>query len=212
MDLGEFDKNWIRLVFALNWCLENYGPTAFTVQSKSAKFENGPYVQAQYLDDEIEIEVTSNRYLNPKISEFYIQRMNMLGWNDPDEDDHPNFWKVVPNTVEGRLEAATLWVRTLNLVFDLPVKSAFNFAPTHRKVYNEVGKYLKNIGTPMNFTLFDILADRRERAEQIKRAQSLLEARLEEERNPIKRTYLEPNAENFPDLFEPPKPEVDGMA
>ena len=79
MELGEFDKDWIRLVFALNWCLKDYDPTAFTVQVKNPLYESGPYVQAQYLDDEIEIEITSNRYLDPPISEFYVQRIILLG-------------------------------------------------------------------------------------------------------------------------------------
>jgi len=211
LELGEFDKDWIRLVFALNWCLKDYDPIAFTVQVKNPIYESGPYVQAQYLDDEIEIEITSNRYLDPPISEFYVQRIILLGWNEPDEDDHPNFWKVVPNTIEGRLEAATLWVRTLNLAFDVPVKSAFRFAPTNMNAYREIGKYLKNIGTPMNFTLYDVLADRKNRAERVRRAQAYLEAELEEERNPRKRPYLEPNAENFPDLFGPPKPKSEDV-
>jgi hypothetical protein len=95
LELGEFDKDWIRLVFALNWCLKDYDPIAFTVQVKNPLYESGPYVQAQYLDDEIEIEITSNRYLDPPISGFYVQRIILLGWNEPDENDHPDFSPII---------------------------------------------------------------------------------------------------------------------
>ncbi len=152
--MSEFNSEWIRLVYGLKWCLDNYDPVAFTMQADNSLFEFGPYVQAQYLEDTIEIEVTSNKYLRPGLSEFMIQRMEFLGWNLPDDEDHPNFWISIPNTEEWREWAAKLWVRTLDLVFQIPRNTHFELAPFMPSAHWEVGKYLFHSRLPMHFTLF----------------------------------------------------------
>ena len=156
----EFDGDFIRLMFALDSCLRMYGERdiAFTVQCKSQRFEFGPYVQAQFLDDFIEVEVTSNKYLNPTLNELGMRKMESLGWTAPDpdsENDHPNYWAEFPRTPEGMMQSAQLWVRTLLQVFAVPINTIFNISPINRAILDEVSKYLVPSGLPMNFALFD---------------------------------------------------------
>ena len=159
-EMIEFDVDYIRLMFALDSCLRIYGKrdVAFTVQCHSALFEFGPYIQAQFLDDFIEVEITSNKYLNPTLTNLGMERMEALGWNAPDpdsENDHPNYWAEFPRTPEGLMQSAQLWVRTLKQVFDLPMNTRFNISPINRAILDEVSQYLVPVGLPMNFTLFD---------------------------------------------------------
>ena len=205
--MREFNVYWRKLVAALEVCLDEYEPQAFTVQTKSKLFEFGPYVQAQYLDDEIEIEITSNQFLRPHISDFYIQRMEFLGWNLPDENDHPNFWLSIPNTPEAKKWAAKLWVRTLIMVFHLPLSTHFEMCGVNRKVHDEVGKHLKPFGRPMCFGMLPVAKTKPAELKSRKKP-TVIRPKQKATYEPPSDTpnALEPTAENFPDLFGPVVP------
>ena len=206
--MQEFGPRWMRLVNTFNACFDIYDGVAFTVQTRSRAYEFGPYVQAQWLDDEIEIEITSNKFLNPPLDGFYEQRMEFLGWNAPDDNDHPNYWIAIPNTPESKRWAAEQWVRTLRLVYKLSTLCQVEISPVNLKVHEKGSLYLFKIGRPMCFELTRIARPKRNPNASQKKARPLkprpgkAPAQSDETPEP-ERTYLEPNAENFPDLFGP---------
>ena len=54
----------------------------FTMQCNGGSYVHGPYVQAlQEHDNMVLIEVTSNKFLEPKLSKESQQKLQFLGWN-----------------------------------------------------------------------------------------------------------------------------------
>jgi hypothetical protein len=119
---------WQPLVASLEFTLRN-AQQAWTVQTHSRQWEFGPYVQAQYIDGEIHAEITSNNFLRPGLSTHDEQRLRFLGWQRPFGLDHPNWFKVVPHTLQGHEDLAKIWVRTLIEVYGMDSHWRFTVAP-----------------------------------------------------------------------------------
>ena len=119
---------WQPLVACLEFTLRN-AQQAWTVQTHSRQWEFGPYIQAQYIDGEIHAEITSNNFLRPALSIHDEQRLRFLGWQRPFGLDHPNWFKVVPHTLQGQEDLAKLWVKTLVEVYGMDSHWRFTVAP-----------------------------------------------------------------------------------
>ena len=119
---------WQPLVACLEFTLRN-AKQAWTVQTHSRQWEFGPYIQAQYIDGEIHAEITSNNFLRPALSIHDEQRLRFLGWQRPFGLDYPNWFKVVPHTLQGQEELAKLWVQTLVEVYGMDSHWRFTVAP-----------------------------------------------------------------------------------
>ena len=119
---------WQPLVACLEFTLRNAQQT-WTVQTHSRQWEFGPYIQAQYIDGEIHAEITSNNFLRPALSIHDEQRLRFLGWQRPFDLDHPNWFKVVPHTLQGQEDLAKLWVQTLVEVYGMDSRWRFTVAP-----------------------------------------------------------------------------------
>lgn len=123
----ELDR-WQPLVACLDFTARN-AQQAWTVQTQSKDWDFGPYIQAQYVDDEIIAEITSNQFLQPQMSIHGEHRMQFLGWKKPSGYEYPNWYKVVPNTIDGHEEIANLWLKTLLEVYGMDEKWRFEVAP-----------------------------------------------------------------------------------
>jgi hypothetical protein len=121
-------SKWQPLVACLEFNARN-ADQAWTVQTQSKDWDFGPYIQAQYVDDEIVAEITSNQFLQPHMSIHGEHRMQFLGWKKPWGYDYPNWYKVVPNTVDGHEQIAKLWVKTLLEVYCMDDRWRFEVAP-----------------------------------------------------------------------------------
>ena len=119
---------WQPLAACLEFTLRN-AQQAWTVQTHSRQWEFGPYIQAQYIDGEIHAEITSNSFLRPALSIHDEQRLRFLGWQRPFGLDYPNWFKVVPHTLQGQEDLAKLWVQTLVEVYGMDSHWRFTVAP-----------------------------------------------------------------------------------
>ena len=122
------DQMWQPLKACFEFTVRN-AQQAWTVQTHSREWDFGPYVQAQYLDGEIIAEITSNSFLQPGLPIHAEQRLRFLGWIKPFGNHYPNWYKVVPHTVEGHEAIATLWVNTLIQVYGMDEQWQFTVAP-----------------------------------------------------------------------------------
>lgn len=120
-------KKWQPLVAALEFTVR-FATKAWTVQTESTTWEFGPYVQVQYVDDEVHAEITSNTYMRPKLSSEQEWMLHFLGWETYEDDmleEYPNWTKIVPNTIDGHREVAELWVRSLIYIYGMDEKWRF---------------------------------------------------------------------------------------
>lgn len=122
------DQKWQPLQTCLEFTVRN-AQQAWTVQTHSRKWDFGPYIQAQYLDGEIIAEITSNAFLQPGLPIHAEQRLRFLGWQKPFGNDYPNWYKVVPHTLDGHEAISTLWVNTLIQVYGMDEHWRFTVAP-----------------------------------------------------------------------------------
>jgi hypothetical protein len=67
--------------------------------------------------------------LQPGLPIHAEQRLRFLGWQKPFGNDYPNWYKVVPHTLEGHETIATLWVNTLIQVYGMDQHWRFTVAP-----------------------------------------------------------------------------------
>lgn len=207
------DADSLRFSFALERCLKVYGDLqiAFTMQTVSTCFENGPYLQAQFLDDLFEIEITSNQFLEPKLTETGQRAIESFGWNAPNlkvDDTHPNYWLDFPNNPEGRMAAANLWTKTLMEVFIPPINTKYELAPLNRKAHDEVAKYLVPLGFPMQFTLFNFKREFHRVPLPERKPNRFIHERtavseISAPTNSTENGPLDPTPENFPQFFMP---------
>jgi hypothetical protein len=119
---------WHPLVVALEFTARN-SKNSWTVQTHSRKWEFGPYLKAQYVGDRIYAEITSNNFLLPGLSPDAEGRLQFLGWHKPSGLDHPNWFIVVPHTVQGHETLANLWIRSLFEVYGLDPHWRFTVKP-----------------------------------------------------------------------------------
>ena len=123
----ELDR-WQPLVACLEFTARN-AQQAWTVQTESKDWDFGPYIQAQYVDGEIIAEITGNKFLQPALSINGEHRLIFLGWKKPSGYDYPNWYKVIPHTVEGHEQIANLWVKSLLEVYGMDEGWRFEVAP-----------------------------------------------------------------------------------
>jgi hypothetical protein len=123
----ELDR-WQPLLACLEFTVRN-APKAWTIQTQSKDWDFGPYLQAEYVDGEIIAEITGNKYLQPTLSVHGEHRLQFLGWNKPSGYEYPNWYKVVPHTLEGHEEIARLWVETLLEVYGMDDRWRFEVSP-----------------------------------------------------------------------------------
>lgn len=122
------DQTWQPLQACLEFTVRN-AQHAWTVQTHSREWDFGPYVQARYLNGEIIAEITSNAFLQPGLPIHAEQRLRFLGWVKPFGNKYPNWYRVVPHTLEGHESIATLWVNTLIQVYGMNEQWRFTVAP-----------------------------------------------------------------------------------
>jgi hypothetical protein len=119
---------WQPLVACLEFTVRN-ARDAWTVQTESKDWDFGPYIQAQYVDGEILAEITSSKFLEPELPIHKEHQLQFLGWQKPYGYDYPNWYKVVPHTVDGHEQIAKLWVKTLVEIYGMDERWRFEVAP-----------------------------------------------------------------------------------
>jgi hypothetical protein len=121
-------EKWTPLVNALEFTVRN-ARDAWTVQTESKDWDFGPYIQAQYVNGEIIAEITSSKFLEPALPIHSEHRMQFMGWQKPFGHDYPNWYKVIPHTVNGHEEIARLWVKTLVEIYGMKPEWRLSVAP-----------------------------------------------------------------------------------
>jgi hypothetical protein len=92
------------------WCV-NMGASAV---------KRVPYVQARDLGDgQLEVEMTSNRYLPTPLPAERLARMERIGWKAPTPDSSPNWHAIVPRTASGASLLAWMVVTSLVEVYGM---------------------------------------------------------------------------------------------
>lgn len=121
-------EKWTPLVNALEFTVRN-ARDAWTVQTEAKDWDVGPYIQAQYVNGEIIAEITSSKFLEPALPIHSEHRMQFMGWQKPFGHDYPNWYKVIPHTVNGHEEIAKLWVKTLVEIYGMKPEWRLSVAP-----------------------------------------------------------------------------------
>lgn len=100
------------------------------INVETERYPDGVYVQLCREDDgALTIEAVSNRYLTPPLTPDEITALHALGWEDPREEDLPNYLRYLEPEQTAPGEVAQFLVRTLQLVYGTKPSDLHQFAP-----------------------------------------------------------------------------------
>jgi hypothetical protein len=100
------------------------------IEVKTERYPDGVYVQLCREDDgALTIEAVSNRYLTPPLTPDEITALHALGWEDPYDEDLPNYVRYLEPEQTSPGEVAVFLVRTLQLVYGTKPSDLHQFAP-----------------------------------------------------------------------------------
>jgi hypothetical protein len=125
-DLPEYFDNLISI---LTTYLE-HRVDHFTLQTEGGEYVVGPYVQAlQEHDNILLIEATSNRYLDPPLSESGQEVLAFLGWRFYPERYLPNYAQLIDQSQISPAEIALMMARALHFGYGVDDTFSFEIAP-----------------------------------------------------------------------------------
>lgn len=102
----------------------------FTLQTEGGDYVVGPYVQAlQEHDNILLIEATSNRYLDPPLSESGQEVLSFLGWRFYPERYLPNYAQFIDQSQISPAEIALMMARALHFGYGVDDTYSFEIAP-----------------------------------------------------------------------------------
>ena len=102
----------------------------FTLQTEGGEYVVGPYVQAlQEHDNILLIEATSNRYLDPPLSESGQEVLSFLGWRFYPERYLPNYAQFIDQSQISPAEIALMMARALHFGYGVDDTYSFEIAP-----------------------------------------------------------------------------------
>jgi hypothetical protein len=102
----------------------------FTMQCSGGNYVHGPYVQAlQEHDNMVLIEVTSNRFLEPKLTKESQQKLQFLGWNQYVPDYMPNYARLINQQEKSPMEIAEMMVKALYFAYGVDITYEFEIGP-----------------------------------------------------------------------------------
>lgn len=102
----------------------------FTLQTEGGEYVVGPYVQAlQEHDNILLIEATSNRYLDPPLSESEQEVLSFLGWRFYPERYLPNYAQFIDQSQISPAEIALMMARALHFGYGVDDTFSFEIAP-----------------------------------------------------------------------------------
>ena len=102
----------------------------FTLQTEGGEYVVGPYVQAlQEHDNILLIEATSNRYLDPPLSESGQEVLSFLGWRFYPERYLPNYAQFIDQSQTSPAEIALMMARALHFGYGVDDTFSFEIAP-----------------------------------------------------------------------------------
>ena len=102
----------------------------FTLQTEGGEYVVGPYVQAlQEHDNILLIEATSNRYLDPPLSESGQEVLSFLGWRFYPERYLPNYAQFIDQSQNSPAEIALMMARALHFGYGVDDTFSFEIAP-----------------------------------------------------------------------------------
>lgn len=102
----------------------------FTLQTEGGEYVVGPYVQAlQEHDNILLIEATSNRYLDPPLSESGQEVLSFLGWRFYPERYLPNYAQFIDQSQISPAEIALMMARALHFGYGVDDTFSFEIAP-----------------------------------------------------------------------------------
>lgn len=115
----------------------------FTMQCYGGNYIHGPYVQAlQEHDNMLLIEVTSNKYLVPQLSNESQHKLRFMGWNTYQEEYLPNYAKLIDQQKYSPRDIAEVMVRALHFVYGVDSTFEFEIGPT----LDEAKKLMDRLG------------------------------------------------------------------
>lgn len=179
--VAEHESTWAPLVTALSRTIRE-AKVAWTVNTHSARWDFGPYVQVCYFpeDNEFLAEITSNRFLDPAMPEFDEHRMRFLGWNPPVDSDYPNWYRIFPMTEAAFNEAANLWVRTLLECYGLMPEWRFQISPMDMNLFRQWHDVLVNFYGVGSYRLVDAKGRTKAELDRIEANQKSFDANMHE--------------------------------
>ena len=100
------------------------------INVETERYPDGVYVQLCREDDgALTIEAVSNRYLTPPLTPDEITALHALGWEDPHEEDLPNYTRYLEPDQTAPGDVAEFLVRTLQQVYGTKPSDLHQFAP-----------------------------------------------------------------------------------
>ena len=177
----EHENVWTPLVTALSRTIRS-ARVAWTVNTHSAQWDFGPYVQVCYFpeDNEFLAEITSNRFLDPAMPEFDEHRMRFLGWNPPVDSDYPNWYRILPMSESAYDEAASLWVRSLVECYGLTPQWRFQIAPMDVSLFRQWDDVMVNFYGAGSYRLIDAKGRTKVERDQIEQYKKSLNSNMHE--------------------------------
>lgn len=100
------------------------------INVETERYPDGVYVQLCREDDgALTIEAVSNKYLTPPLTPDGITALHALGWEDPHDEDLPNYVRYLEPEQTSPGEVSEILVRTLQLAYGTTPSDLHQFAP-----------------------------------------------------------------------------------